>query len=175
MDTKRRDIAQSAFKKYESRDAKMNEAVRQEHTRQEAAVKNCTACDYCGWNGKRKKAPADIVLSQWPAAGSVVERARCRLGTMFGRGGVNVPIQTHFLRALLRNGPGCGICCSHRARRNELDLMCQGRIRLRPVVPTIRETRLEVPCTADIASPKIEQSNAEPPFSTLFAVSAPRS
>ena len=40
MDTKRRDVAEFAFRKYESRDAKMNEAVRQEHTRQEAAVKN---------------------------------------------------------------------------------------------------------------------------------------
>lgn len=39
---------------------------------------------------------------------------------VWAEGGANVPIQTHFLRALLRNGPGCGICCSHRARCNEL-------------------------------------------------------
>ena len=40
MDAKSREVAEFAFKKYERRDAKLNEAVRQEHTRQEEAVKN---------------------------------------------------------------------------------------------------------------------------------------
>ena len=40
MDEKSRDVAEAAFKKYERRDAKINEAIRQEHTRQEDVVKN---------------------------------------------------------------------------------------------------------------------------------------
>ena len=40
MDEKSREVAEAAFKKYERRDAKINEAIRQEHTRQEDVVKN---------------------------------------------------------------------------------------------------------------------------------------
>jgi hypothetical protein len=40
MDAKSREVAESAFKKYERRGAETNEAVRQEHTKHEAAVKN---------------------------------------------------------------------------------------------------------------------------------------
>ncbi len=40
MSAKDREVAESAFKKYERRGAEINEAVRQEHTKHEAAVKN---------------------------------------------------------------------------------------------------------------------------------------
>jgi hypothetical protein len=40
MDAKRREVAESAFKKYERREAVINDAVRQEHTKHEAALTN---------------------------------------------------------------------------------------------------------------------------------------
>jgi hypothetical protein len=39
-DAKGREVAESAFKRYERREAKLNDAVQQEHTKHEAEVKN---------------------------------------------------------------------------------------------------------------------------------------
>jgi len=56
MASNSREVAESAFKKYERREAEITRARQQEHARHEAALKHGPLAIYCGWNGKLKSA-----------------------------------------------------------------------------------------------------------------------
>jgi hypothetical protein len=57
MSAKDREVAESAFKKYEHGGAEINEAVRQEHTKHEAAVKNMHCLRLLRLEREAKKSP----------------------------------------------------------------------------------------------------------------------
>jgi hypothetical protein len=55
-DTSQREVAEAAFQRDQRREQEINDALKQEATRREAAVKNMHRQGRCGWNGRNTQA-----------------------------------------------------------------------------------------------------------------------